>query len=75
MNYYTLSNNIPTTFLDEENDFLLVSGLSFNAHLMHPLTELRVTLLNDLYTVSTKRSVQQLFIKISNMSLINSHLI
>ena len=70
-----LSNNIPATFLDEESDFLLVSGLSFNALLMQPLTELRVTLLNDLYTVPTKRSVEQLFIKISNISLINPHLI
>ena len=60
-----LSNNVPTTFSVEENDFFPVSGrsgLTFNAHLMHSLMEDRVISLNDLLTTSTERLVEQIFI-------------
>ena len=57
-----LSNNVPTTFLVKESDFLLVrSGLNFNAYSMHSLMK-DSTSLTDLCTASTKRLVEQMFI-------------
>ena len=60
-----LSNNVPTTFSFEENDFFPVSGrsgLNFNAHWTHSLMENHVTSLNDLLTTSIERLVEQIFV-------------
>ena len=75
VNFYMLSSNNVTTTLIEESYFLLVSGGSwwnFNVHSMEDC----VTSLNDLYKVSTKRLVEQIFInKVRNRSLRNPHVI
>ena len=64
-----MSKNVPTTFLVEESDFLLVSGrfrLNFNADSMFSLME-DLTSLSDFCTLSTKRLLKQIFIsKIQN---------
>ena len=60
-----LSNNVPTTFLVDKSDVLPVSGrsgLNLNVRVMHCLMEDHVTSLHDLFTASTKRSVEQIFI-------------
>ena len=60
-----LLNNVQTTFLVEESDFLPVSGqsgLNFKARLMHFLMKGGVTLLNDLCTASTNRFMEQMLI-------------
>ena len=78
INYNMLSNNVPSTFLVEESDFLPVSSqswLNFNGYLMHSLMVDWVTSLNDLCLDSIKRLVKQMFInKIWKVSQINPNL-
>ena len=79
LNYYILSNNVPTNFSDDESDFLPVSGqrgLNFNAHSIHSLIGRPwITSLNNFYTASKKRLVKQTLInKMQNESTINPRL-
>ena len=64
INYYMLSNNVPTTCLVEYSDFPPVSErFGLQAYLMHFRMDDRVTILNDLCTASTIRLVEQIFIQ------------
>ena len=65
--FYTLPNNVPTTFSVEESDFLPVffgrSRLNLNAHLIHSLMEDRVTsfkqLMHNIYKEISRANVHE----------------
>ena len=64
--FYTLPNNVPTTFSVEESDFLPVffgrSRLNLNVHLIHSLMEDRVTSFKQLMHNIYKEISKQMFI-------------